>query len=371
MDIGLIYATLFFFVLGAIVGSLLNVCITRLPLEKSVLWPGSRCGRCLTRIRAWDNIPLVSYWLLGGRCRACGSPFSFRYFAVELLTALLFVGIFWVEVVLNWQQVPFLEKQPFQLFRGGPPPWPHAVMALHHATLFSLLLAAAACDIARREIPLALTATGTLIGLVLAVCFPWPWPSSPAEALPQPPLLNPGANPWQLPNLQQPIRAGLYLWPVWGPLPDWMYGSWQLGLLTGVVGAAVGAGLLRVVKFLFEKGLGREALGLGDADLMMMAGAFLGWQPVVAAFFVGALVALAIAVPMKLIRPDGDTALPFGPGLALGTLITWLYWYKIGPTFQLFFFEDQYLIFLAVAGGALIFVISYVLSWFRGGERRQ
>src|SRR5262249_57556312 len=90
----LIYATVFVFLLGAVIGSLLNVCIARLPLEKSVIWPGSRCGHCLSRVRPWDNIPLVSYWLLGGRCRTCGHPFSFRYFVVEATPPLSFPAPF-------------------------------------------------------------------------------------------------------------------------------------------------------------------------------------------------------------------------------------------------------------------------------------
>ncbi len=73
------------FVLGAVVGSFLNVVIARLPLEKSIIWPGSRCGKCLAPIRWYDNIPLFSYLRLRGRCRACGQSFSIRYFLVELL----------------------------------------------------------------------------------------------------------------------------------------------------------------------------------------------------------------------------------------------------------------------------------------------
>ena len=82
-------------------------------------------------------------------------------------------------------------------------------------------------------------------------------------------------------SIRQKFPEGVYPWPVWGPLPDWLWGHrWALGLLTGLAGAAAGMILLRAIKFMFERGLGKEALGLGDADLMMMAGAFLGWQPV-------------------------------------------------------------------------------------------
>src|SRR4051812_35273332 len=89
---------LFTFVLGGAVGSFLNVCVARLPVEKSLLWPTSRCFSCLQPIRWYDNIPLVSYLWLRGRCRTCNKRFSVRYFLVELFTGLAFMGLFYVEV---------------------------------------------------------------------------------------------------------------------------------------------------------------------------------------------------------------------------------------------------------------------------------
>jgi leader peptidase (prepilin peptidase)/N-methyltransferase len=82
---------LFAFLFGAMVGSFLNVCIHRLPKEESIVAPRSRCPACRSPIRAWDNIPLVSFLLLRGRCRACRQPIAWRYPMVEALTALLFV----------------------------------------------------------------------------------------------------------------------------------------------------------------------------------------------------------------------------------------------------------------------------------------
>ena len=88
----------FVFVLGAAVGSGLNVCIVRLPYEKSILWPGSRCFSCLRPIRLTDNLPIIGYLRLGGRCRYCRAPFSSRYLWVELGTGLAFVALFGIEV---------------------------------------------------------------------------------------------------------------------------------------------------------------------------------------------------------------------------------------------------------------------------------
>src|SRR5262245_22531997 len=99
------------FLLGASVGSFLNVCVARLPWEKSLFWPGSRCGHCLQPIRHTDNIPLVSYWLLRGRCRTCGQPFSVRYFLIELFTALAFTGLMYLVMVVNVLGLPMLENR--------------------------------------------------------------------------------------------------------------------------------------------------------------------------------------------------------------------------------------------------------------------
>src|SRR5215203_1408860 len=82
-------------VFGAIIGSFLNVVIHRVPLEESVVFPNSRCPSCGAVIAFYDNIPVLSYLALRGKCRGCKEHISFRYPAVELLTAALFVGVAW------------------------------------------------------------------------------------------------------------------------------------------------------------------------------------------------------------------------------------------------------------------------------------
>ncbi len=106
------------FLFGACVGSFLNVCAYRLPFEKSVLWPGSRCGSCLQPVRWYDNLPLLSYWLLRGRCRDCGATFSSRYFWVELATGLAFLGLFYLEVILNVLDLPLIRKEAANIADG-------------------------------------------------------------------------------------------------------------------------------------------------------------------------------------------------------------------------------------------------------------
>jgi leader peptidase (prepilin peptidase)/N-methyltransferase len=357
----LILDFVFVFVIGAAIGSFLNVCIYRLPLEKSILWPGSRCGHCLQPIRLRDNIPLLSYWLLRGRCRKCGKAFSIQYFLVELLTALGFTGIFYLTVIANVHDFPVLAVPGVA---DGDIPWEGWIVFAHHAILFSFLIVVAVCDFQWREIPLSVTMTGTLVGLVFAACFPWPWPLTPAAALPR---LPPGMPWWMMFPLPGAPRVGmgLYAWPVWGPPPDWIpAGSWQLGVATGLAGALFGTLLLRWVRIVATKAMGLgEALGLGDADLMMMAGAFLGWQPVVVAFLISAFPALLLSV--ILLFRYGDRSVTFGPSLAIGILITCLIWPSIGPQLQILFFNGQFLLILAGGGTVFLLVASLVIRVWR------
>ena len=77
------------FILGASFGSFLNVVIYRVPEKMSLIKPASHCESCKTPIKPWDNIPILSYFILGGKCRNCGAPFSLRYAMIEALTAFM------------------------------------------------------------------------------------------------------------------------------------------------------------------------------------------------------------------------------------------------------------------------------------------
>jgi len=346
------------FVLGAMVGSFVNVLVARLPLEKSILWPGSRCSSCLQPVRWYDNLPLFSYWLLRGRCRSCGERFSIQYFLVELLTGLGFAGLFYLEVVKNIHHWPGGQRWALA---AGDFPWTWWVGWGFHAVLFSFLMTASITDLNGREIPLPLTLAGTVIGLVGAVLLPWPWPGTPTMATPPPLLGNLAGREWQI----EPIGQGLYPWPVWGPLPQWLApgGNWQTGLATGMAGMLFGSLFLRAVGFIFSTGLGKEALGLGDADLMMMAGAFLGWQPILVAFFLAVFPALLFGVVHLVMH--GDHSLPFGPSLAMGVVLTFLGWGWLGPAVQPILFWDVVLICLAAVSAAFMLGSSYLLRVLR------
>lgn len=93
------------FVYGALIGSFLNVVIYRLPNERSIVWPGSACGTCGTPLSWWENIPILSYFLLRGKCHTCGSTFSWRYAGIETLSALMAVALLQLCGGVSWQYI--------------------------------------------------------------------------------------------------------------------------------------------------------------------------------------------------------------------------------------------------------------------------
>ncbi len=134
---------------GALIGSFLNVCIYRLPRRESLVWPGSHCPSCEVAIAPYDNVPVVSYLLLGGRCRACREPIAMRYPLVEALNALAYAVIIW-RFGWTWTSVGAM-------------------------TLFSALLVSAGTDLTHRIIPDRVTLPGMAVGLVgAATVLPLP-----------------------------------------------------------------------------------------------------------------------------------------------------------------------------------------------------
>ncbi|MBS0167865.1 MAG: prepilin peptidase [Nitrospira sp.] len=127
---------------GAVVGSFLNVCIYRLPRCESVAWPGSHCPTCSQAIAWYDNIPILSYVALAGRCRHCGVHIPLQYPAVEILNSLGYVSILWF-FGLTWSTVVY---------------W----------GLYSALLVVAGTDLSHKIIPNAITFPGIVIGLISA-----------------------------------------------------------------------------------------------------------------------------------------------------------------------------------------------------------
>lgn len=127
---------------GAVVGSFLNVCIYRLPRQESVAWPGSHCPACAAPIAWYDNIPLLSYVLLSGRCRRCAGRIPWRYPFVEASNAIGYVALLWA-FGPSWQTVAY-------------------------AALYSALLVVAGTDLSHKIIPNVITFPGMIIGLLSA-----------------------------------------------------------------------------------------------------------------------------------------------------------------------------------------------------------
>jgi leader peptidase (prepilin peptidase)/N-methyltransferase len=351
------------FLLGSAVGSFLNVCIVRLPEGRSLIRPGSSCGNCHKPIRMEDNLPLVSYWLLRGRCRQCGAPFSMRYFWIELLTGLLFVAIFHLEIGRNIHHFDLWFDGGYSPFEAGQFPRRWFPLFVAHALMVCFLIVAAQCNRERHFVPPSVTWPGILVGLIVAVLCPWPWPNSVAQAttvLPEQMLqirppdkpyewgprvgAMPAGAPWWGGDVTPP--AGLYSWPVWGPLPDGLPpGSWQLGLATGLAGVVAGAVLTGLVRLLFNAGTGTAALGWGEVSLMMIAGAFLGWQPVVVAGLIALIPGLAAATVQWAVWKRQRVT--YSLWLALALVPVWLGWYWIGPLVQGLFFNQTRLLLFA------------------------
>jgi leader peptidase (prepilin peptidase) / N-methyltransferase len=251
-------------IFGLLIGSFLNVCIHRWPRDLSVVRPRSHCPACGKTIAWYDNIPVLSFLVLRGRCRHCAARISVRYPVVELGTGLLF---FWF------------------VYRYGP-----TLEALKLCVFSAMLVALIFSDLEERILPDEFTLGGTVAGLVLAAFVPLD-----AEFI----------------SLLLPFRLG----PRGHSLEE------------SAFGALIGSGAIWFVGFIYEKLRHREGLGLGDVKMIAMIGAFLGLRlallTLMLASLLGAVVGLVYIVAT---RKDSSTyELPFGSFLGLAALIVGLF----------------------------------------------
>ena len=247
---------------GAAWGSFFNVCIARVPAGQSIVRPSSRCGSCGTPIRAIDNIPLVSYVLLRGRCRACHQPFSARYPLVEALAALIALAL-WLTFV------------------SGDPGQAAAIRISRFAVYFAFagaLIVLSFIDLATMRLPGVIT----------------------------------------LPAIPVFFLSG--------------FAVHEAPWLERLIGAAAGYLFLRIIADFYYYVLKREGLGLGDAKLLALCGALLGWRALLFVLtvggFAGSLISLPIVIWTRRRRPATDSAeplhhvqVPFGPFLAGAALL--------------------------------------------------
>jgi len=253
------------FALGCVVGSFLNVCIWRLPLGMGISEPRrSVCPHCRAPIRWHDNVPLLSFFLLRGRCRACGARISWRYPAVEGLTGLLFALIYFRQGV-----------------QAGAGPGQLVLMML----LASLLIVASAVDAEWLIIPDEISIFGLAAGLLAGLLLP---------------QLHVGTASY---NTFRSLTGRAHL--------D--------GLIGSAVGAAAGGGLVLVFAALGAALFRKEALGFGDVKLMAMVGAFFGWKVAVMAFFFAPFFGLLYGLPLLVL--SDEHVMPFGPFLSAGAVL--------------------------------------------------
>jgi leader peptidase (prepilin peptidase)/N-methyltransferase len=248
--------------LGLLIGSFLNVCISRLPDDFSIVTPRSQCPRCGNEIAWYDNIPLLSFAILGGRCRACKERISWRYPAVELLTGASFL---WIGAVYGWS-------------------WECAKWCLFAAILIELTFS----DLETRILPDEFTKGGIAAGLMLAPVVLMP----PGIVSLFASFIAPDGSRQLLSFIEASVAAAA--------LP---YGLWLIGRL-------------------YLRFRGKEGLGFGDVKMLAMLGAFLGLEATIFAMVIASLGGSILGLTyMKLTGKDFSTyELPLGTFLGAAGL---------------------------------------------------
>ena len=256
---------------GACIGSFLNVCIYRIPLEQSIVKPRSHCPHC-NKLIPWQlNIPIVSYLYLRGKCGFCGKRISPRYLIVESLVGVLFLLVF------------FAWRAPDGTAPLGLAAFSDAKLVPVYWLFVSGLVLGTFVDFDHMIIPDRVTLGGMAAGLALSLLVPS------------------------------------------------MHGETTMlrGLMWSAIGAASGWMILWGVAVLGKLAFRKDAMGFGDVKLMGAIGAFLGWRAViftlVVSSFFGALVGISLVLGR---RREMQSQIPYGPYLALAALI-WMLW---GPT---------------------------------------
>ncbi len=231
----------FFFLFGIVIGSFLNVCITRIPEETSIVSPGSRCPRCETPIKPYDNVPVFGWLWLRGKCRACGQPISPMYPLIELSTGLLFVAVY-----LDFGITQATVKWIF---------------------FTCLVIVLTVTDLRVRMLPDVINWPGFAAGVLFSAFVP------PNDGIAQ--FLS-----YRLFQVRLPGAAA--------------------GVLDGLTGAAFGSLLLLGLAKGYKAARGREGMGMGDVKMMAMVGAFLGVRGAFLTLLLGSLLGSVIGLSVVL-----------------------------------------------------------------------
>lgn len=238
------------FLFGTIIGSFLNVCIYRIPKGESVIFPPSHCPNCKTPIKWHDNIPIISYLLLKGKCRNCGSPISKQYPTVELTTGLL---------------------TSLLVYKFGT-----SLSTIYYAVFTYSLIVISLIDLKTMLVPVKLCYFTMLLGILLSPFIP------------------------------------------------------QITFKDSLLGASFGAGIILFIIETYYILTGKEGMGYGDANIMAVVGAFLGWEKVLVTLFLSSLIGSILGIIYTKVKKGNlKTAIPFGPFISLGAVATLFFGNKI------------------------------------------
>lgn len=268
----LIYA--FIFVIGACIGSFVNVVIHRVPEEKTLL-TSSACPKCGAPIAFYHNIPVLGWLIVGGKCAGCKASIAWRYPAIELLTALLFVLTYWE---IGWNA--FLP-----------------VSLGFVATMIALIF----IDADHTILPNAITYPLFVLAIAVRVVYPIAFGF---------------------------VSSDTAYWPI-----SLLHGqpTWLVSLAAGLLGAFVGGGSLWLVGAIWKLLRGVDAMGLGDVKMMLGVGALLGWRLSLLTIFAGAFAGALIGIVVISRQKDKNlqAQIPFGIFLGTGAIIAMLFGEKM------------------------------------------
>lgn len=307
-------ATVFMF--GMIVGSFLNVCIVRMPEEKSVIFPSSHCPSCKKSLKWFHNIPFISWLFLRGKCSFCNATISWRYPFVELLTGVIFLVFFRI-FGFDWILLPYL-------------------------TMISGFIVATFVDFKHRIIPDEISVGGMLIGILMSLFVVEMHDTSVL-------MIKSGAYAMRfmlafffiVQVIQCLIKRkideddkfifmilicfavveALLTTLIWIVPHPFLHNL--LSFKAGVQGAFIGGGVIYFMGVVGELIFRKEAMGGGDVKLLAMIGAFIGWKLAILTFFIAPFFGAIVGIIEKI--RTKDSTLAYGPYICLGAVIS-IFW---------------------------------------------
>ena len=258
---------LWVFGLGLVIGSFLNVCIYRIPEGLSLLWPASKCVNCSKRVVWYDNIPVLSYLFLKGKCRHCQHKISALYPITEIITGIVFLSLFHSVLMVKGDLI---------------------CAYIFYLIFCCLLIVGSIVDLKLYIIPNEITYTGLILAPIAG-------------------LLCVGSR-----NLNS--AQGYF---------DNSASQWMASLQTSMIGILVGGGMIYLCGVIGKLVFRKDAMGFGDVKLMGVIGGFIGWKLAVATFFLAPFFGLLFGIP-RIVLKRGKM-IPYGPFLSLAAFICLLF----------------------------------------------